>query len=65
MLALKKQIDKKKEDWLVQNFRLRQLQRLDTIQAEPPFLLFSQEEHKRRVCSQGGQLYVGVCMNGN
>ena len=53
----------KKQDWLVQNFRLQQLQRLDTTQTESPFLLFSQEEHIRRVCSQGGQLHVGVCMN--
>ena len=60
-----KLFDEKKQDWLVQNFRLQQLQRLDTTQAESPFLLFSQEEHIRRVCSQGGQLSVGVCMNGS
>ena len=47
-----KLFDEKKQDWLVQNFRLQQLQRLDTTQAESPFLLFSQEEHIRRVCSQ-------------
>ena len=58
-----KLFDEKKQDWLVQNFRLQQLQRLDTTQTESPFLLFSQEEHIRRVCSQGGQLHVGVCMN--
>lgn len=60
-----KLFDEKNQDWLVQNFRLQQLQRLDTTQAESPFLLFSQEEHIRRVCSQGGQLSVGVCMNGS
>ena len=65
MLALKKQFDKKKQDWLDQNFRLRQLQRLDTIHAEPFVLLFSQEEYKRKVCAQDGQLHVGVCMNGS
>ena len=38
-----------------QKFRLRQLQRPYTIQAEPSFLLLDQKEDKRRrLCSQPG-----------
>ena len=35
----KNQFDERKQDWLVQRFGLRRLQRFDTIQAEPPSLL--------------------------
>ena len=46
MLALgKTKFDKRKEDWLVQKFGLRQLESLDAIQAEPPFLLITQEDN--------------------
>ena len=46
MLALgKTKYDKRKEDWLVQKFGLRQLESLDAIQAEPPFLLITQEDN--------------------
>ena len=43
-LPSKNQFDERKQDWLVQKFGLRPLQRLEAIQAEPPFLLFDQEE---------------------
>ena len=46
MLALgKTKYDKRKEDWLVQKFGLRQLESLDAIQAEPAFLLITQEDN--------------------
>ena len=35
--------DWRKEDWLVQKFGLRQLESLNAIQAEPPFLFITQE----------------------
>ena len=41
----KTKYDKRKEDWLVQKFGLRQLESLDAIQAEPPFLLITQEDN--------------------
>ena len=52
----KNQLDEKKQDWLEQKFRLCRLQKLDTIQAEPLFLLPDQEEDKRILCSQDAGL---------
>ena len=52
----KSQFDEIKQDSLVQKFGLRRLQRLDVIQAEPPFLLLDQED-KRGLCS------LGFCRN--
>ena len=46
----KNQFDERKQDWLVQKFGLRLLQRFDVIQAEPPFLLLV-EEDKRKLSS--------------
>ena len=51
--ARKNQFDEREQDWLVQKFGLLQLQRLDAIQAETPFLLVDQED-KRRLSWQGG-----------
>ena len=42
----KNQFDEREKDWLVQKFGLRQLQRLDAIQAETPFLLLNQEDKR-------------------
>ena len=42
----KSQFDEIKKDSLVQKFGLQRLQRLDVIQAEPPFLLLDQEDQK-------------------
>ena len=42
------QFDERKQDWLVQKFGLRRLQRIDVIRAEPP-LLFSFLLDKRRL----------------
>ena len=50
MLTLEKPVEERKQDWLVQKSRL---QRVDTIQAEPPLLLLSKEKDKRSFCSQG------------
>ena len=47
VLALKNPVWREKTDLLVRKFRLRWRQRLDTIQAEPPFLPLDQEEEKR------------------
>ena len=44
---------RKKQDWLVQKFGLRRLQKLDTFQEEPTFNLLDQEEDKRKLCTQG------------
>ena len=53
---MKNQFDeRKKQDWLVQKFGLRRPQRFDAILAESPFPL-NQEEDKRRVCSQSGNV---------
>ena len=41
----KNKFEGKKEDWLVQKFWLQWRQRLETIQAELPFLLLYQEEY--------------------
>ena len=49
----KNQFEERKQDWLVQKFMLRWLQRLDAIQAETLFFPLSQET-KRRLCLQGG-----------
>ena len=53
----KSQFDEIKQDSQVQEFGLRRHQRLDVIQAEPPFLLLDQEEDKRGLCS------LGFCRN--
>ena len=39
--------------WLVQRFELRWLQRFDVIQVEPPFLLLTRKDKRRRLYSQG------------
>ena len=49
----KNQFEERKQDWLVQKFMLRWLQRLDAIQAETLVSPLSQET-KRRLCLQGG-----------
>ena len=49
----KSQFDEIKRDWLVQKIGLWSLQRLDTIQAELPFLFLDQKEDKKGLCSQG------------
>ena len=54
MLALEKQknqFDAREQDWPVQKFGLRRLQRFDAIQTEPAFIFLTQED-KRRLCSQ-------------
>ena len=48
----KRHFDERKQDWLVQQFGLRRLQRLDAIRAELPFLLLNQREDTRRRCSK-------------
>ena len=48
----KRHLDERKQDWLVQQFGLRRLQRLDAIRAELPFLLLNQREDTRRRCSK-------------
>ena len=52
----KNQFDERKQEWLEQKFWLWRLQKLDTIQAEPLFLLPDQEEDKRSLCSQDAGL---------
>ena len=47
MLALLNQFDERKQDWLVQKFGLRRLQRIDVIQAEPPLLFFCLLDKRR------------------
>ena len=37
------QFDEREQDWLVQRFMLRRLQRVDVIQREPPFPLLTQD----------------------
>ena len=41
------QFDERGQDWVVQKFGLRWLRRLDAIDEEPPFLLFTQKDKKR------------------
>ena len=50
----KNQFDERKQDWLGQKFGLWWLERFDVIQAEPSFLLFTQE-NKWILFSQGGK----------
>ena len=40
----------------INNHQKLWFQRVDTIQAWPPFLLLSKEKDKRRLCSQRGSL---------
>ena len=49
----KSQFHEIKRDWLVLKIGLWSLQRLDTIQAELPFLFLDQKEDKKGLCSQG------------
>lgn len=41
------QFDERGQDWVVYKFGLRWLRRLDAIDEEPPFLLFTQKDKKR------------------
>ena len=50
----KNQFDERKQDWPGKKFGLWWLERFDVIQAEPSFLLFTQED-KWILCSQGGK----------
>ena len=52
------QFDERKQDWPVQKLGRRRLQKLDGIQAEPPFLHLYEEEHKRKLCSQGASVHT-------
>ena len=54
MLALKKTVRREKTRLTSPEFQAAATSK--AIQAEPPCLLFSQEEPERRVCSQGHQL---------
>ena len=56
----KSQFDERKRDWLVKNFVLRRLQRLDANQAEPPFLHLIQEGKGGFVCSVSLSVPAGV-----
>ena len=55
MLALKKLwSDARRQDWLVEKFGLRRLQRFDdAIQGEPPFLLLTRSRRQKEALLAG------------